>query len=156
MAAMIDERLERLSELMERMMRAMSRVARPGCDHTELTPQQGMLLRELELSGPLSIGEVRRRYDGAQSSVSEMVARLARLGFVHKRPALDDRRAVMVAISARGRAVLTHWRGVMQAKHRAVFEALSDDEQERFIAAVQSVVDLAEKASVRDPEVETR
>lgn len=145
-----------MSELTERMLRAMSRATRSGCEQTPLTPQQGLLLRELDHSGPLSLSEVGRRYEGAQSSVSEIVARLARLGFVHKRPSPEDRRAVRVAITARGRAVLMFWRGVMQAKHRALFEALDDDEQERFLAAVQAVVDLVEKASHRGFGVEKK
>lgn len=147
---MIERRVDRFQALMERMLPAMLRLARPQCDEVFLTPQQFHFLRVLEAAGPLSITALRQQLEGAQSSISEMVGRLARLGYVVKRRDPDDRRAVKVAITPAARAVLKARQTEFRARSRRILGALSPDEQERWIGAVETLVTLMEHAAARD------
>lgn len=146
----MERQLDHLSLVMQRMFRAVSRLSRPGCDETELTPSQAFLLLNLEAMGPLGMSELRHVTGAAQSTMSEMIGRLARLGFVHKKPSPEDRRTVRVAISARGRAMLTQRKAEMRRRQHEVLKRLTVDEQGRYIAALETLAALLEQAAVND------
>lgn len=147
----IEASLDRLGEMIERIVRSAHRVMRIECDDVELTPHQVFLLRTLETHGPMTVGELRRVASGAQSTMSEMVGRLARAGYVHKKPDPVDRRAVKVAITANGRAILAARLGEIRERHRAVMAALSERDQERFLGAFETIVELMERAASNAP-----
>jgi DNA-binding MarR family transcriptional regulator len=151
---MIERRLDHLSALLDQMALVMPRLMRTGCDDSELTPHQGILLRALEERGPVNLTELRRTFPGAQSSLSEIVGRLARLGFVSKKPLPTDRRTVMVAITVRGRAMVAQQRKVMRERHRNVLEKLSSDDQDRIVQAFETLAELLGRAAatVQDAE----
>jgi len=140
----VDPLLEQLSALMEQVARYMPRMmrgAQPAVDF-DLTPHQFLLLRLLETHGPTNLATLRKHLGGAQSTTSEMVGRLVKLGYLEKRTDPDDSRAVVVAATDRGRAVIDARRQHMRAKHRQVLEKLSPDERMRFISAFETVVTL--------------
>lgn len=150
-AAMIEERLDRLSALMTRMFRMMMRLTRIGCDEVELTAQQVQVLAVLEDAGPMTIGELRAHSHAAQSSMSEMAGRLARQGLVKKQHDREDRRVVRVAITPKGRAMFEQRRREMRERNRRVLEALTPEEQERFLTAFETIVALTDRAAGRIP-----
>jgi DNA-binding MarR family transcriptional regulator len=147
---MIERRLDRLQALMERMLGAMLRMARPACGEVDLSPQQFMMLKLLDDEGPMSIRSLRERTQGAQSTLSEMVGRLARLGYVSKRRDTEDRRAVRVAITAAARAVMKARQMEFRARSGMILSALSVDDQDRYLEAVETLVTLIERAVSRD------
>ena len=153
---MIEKRLDRLQEQMERMMGAMLRLARPSCDEVDLTPQQFIFLRVLAAEGPMPMSALREKMQGAQSTVSEMVARLARQGYVSKRRDAEDRRAVRVAITPAARAVLKARQKEFRARSGMILSALSLDEQEHYLEAVETLVTLIERAVARDGDAEKK
>lgn len=144
---MIERKVQRLAEMVERIVRAAHRLVRMDCDDLSLTPHQMLILRVLELHGPLTVGELRREARAAQSTMSEMVGRLARAGYVHKKPAPDDRRSVQVGITANGKAILAARLREMSRRHHTVLSALSDEDQERMLAAFQTIVELMDRAA---------
>lgn len=145
---MLDQRIDRLGEMMERMFRSMQRLLEGGeCPESELPKGQYLLLSWLDVHGPCSIGELQRMGAVAQSTISETVARLARVGCVRKKPDPEDRRTVHVAITAVGRAVLGERRRFMREHHRAVLANLSDTDQQRFLEAFETLAALADKAA---------
>lgn len=144
---MIERKVQRMGELIERMVRSAHRVARIDCDDLDLTPQQMLMLRVLEVNGPMTVGELRREARAAQSTMSEMVGRLARAGYVHKKPHPDDRRSVKVGITANGKAILAARFREMSRRHHTVLSALSDEDQEQLLAAFQTIVELMDRAA---------
>jgi DNA-binding MarR family transcriptional regulator len=146
---MLDRKIDRLTEMIERIMRASTRLTRVECDDVELTPHQTFLLKVLETQGPMTIRELRRVAHGAQSTTSEMVGRLARVGYVLKKPDATDRRSVKVAITGNGRAILKARLDGMRQRHRAVLEALSVGDQDRFLGAFETIVEIMDRAADR-------
>jgi DNA-binding MarR family transcriptional regulator len=147
---MIEQRLDRLQAMMERMLGAMLRLASPHCSAVDLTPQQYMLLRLLDDEGPLSLSALRERTRGAQSTLSEMIARMARSGLVSKRRDATDRRAVRIAVTATARTLMRERAKEFRARSALILSALSLDEQERYLEAVETLVTLIERAVARD------
>jgi len=144
---MIERRLDHMSALIDRVVLVMPRLMRSDCDDEVITPHQGVLLRALLTHGPISLTELRRSFPGAQSSLSELVGRLAKLGFVSKKPLPADRRTVMVAITTRGRAMVEQQRKVMRERHKNVLEKLSSDDQDKFVQAFETIVELFGRAA---------
>jgi DNA-binding MarR family transcriptional regulator len=144
---MIDAKVTRLTEMIERIMRSAQRLVRGGCDDVDLTPPQTFLLRALDAQGAMTLGELRRHFNAAQSTTSEMVGRLARSGYITKKPDPNDRRSVKIAITATGRAVMRARLAELKRRHRAVFEALSPEDQERFLGAFETIVELMDRAA---------
>lgn len=153
---MIEQRLDRLQAMMERMLGAMLRLARPVCGEVELTPQQYLLLKLLEDEGPMSLGALRARMSVAQSTVSEMVARMARGGLISKRRDTIDRRTVRLVVTGSARALMRERAKEFRARSAHILSALSIDEQERYLEAVETLVTLIERAVVRGRAVEEK
>lgn len=144
---MIQAKLDRLWQTIERIVRAAHRIDRGGCEDVDLTPHQTFLLRLLESDGPMTVGELRRRSSGAQSTMSEMVGRMARAGYVQKRPDPADRRSVKVAITPNGRALLKARLAELRRRHRVVLEAMSPEDQERFLGALETIMELMDRTA---------
>ncbi len=148
---MIEAKVTRLMETVERIMRAAHRLVRAECDEVELTPAQTFLLRALDVHGAMTLRELRVHFNAAQSTMSEMVGRLARTGFISKKPDPSDRRLVKIAISATGRAVLRARLTEVRRRHRAVLAALAPEDQERFLGAFETIVELMDRAAGSAP-----
>ncbi|WP_225800864.1 MarR family winged helix-turn-helix transcriptional regulator [Streptomyces sp. NK15101] len=69
-----------------------------------LTPQQGQLLCVL-MPGPSGMGELGAKLGLAKSSLTGLVDRTSRLGFVRREPDPGDRRAVRVTLTEDGARV---------------------------------------------------
>jgi len=100
-------RTARRAELLERLMmagRAQSEAT--VMFHTTVAAKQGLSATEekaldlLDRSGPLTAGELARRSGLAPASVTGLVDRLERKGFVRRVPNPDDRRSVLVEVEA--------------------------------------------------------
>lgn len=88
----------------------LAELARAGREHSDATvlfhatmaslldlhPTDYKALSILERSGALSAGELARRSRLAAASVTNLIDRLERKGFVRRMPCADDRRRVMV------------------------------------------------------------
>jgi len=74
--------------------------------HTTVAAKQGLSATEekaldlLDRSGPLTAGELARRSGLAPASVTGLIDRLERKGFVRRVPNPDDRRSVLVEVEA--------------------------------------------------------
>ncbi len=150
--ATLDDRLDQLGEIVVTIFHSMSRLVRSSGACGDVTPQQVHLLAQLAQEGPRTVGELRDFTNAAQSTTSEMVGRLAKAGLVHKRPAPGDSRSVRVAITPRGRSVLDGHKRAMRERHRAVLERLCPADQDKLLAAFQTVSELVVQAAETHPE----
>jgi DNA-binding MarR family transcriptional regulator len=73
------------------------------------------VLHHLTLTGPLTIGEMAKHFDRAQSVVSEMVEHLERDGLVERMRDPKDKRRSLVWLSDKGLALLDREREVLSS-----------------------------------------
>jgi DNA-binding MarR family transcriptional regulator len=85
---------------------ALSRSARSVEQRTGITTAQLFVLRQLAERDGLSLGEIAERTLTRQSTVSIVVARLAKQGLLHRARAAGDRRRLELSLTAAGRRVL--------------------------------------------------
>ncbi|GMA60163.1 MarR family transcriptional regulator [Alicyclobacillus fastidiosus] len=74
-------------------------------DHT-LTRLQWMILRHIGRTSPCSVGDLATHFDVKPSTVSQMLDRLERYGYVVRRPGVNDARVRIVELTAVGRSLI--------------------------------------------------
>ena len=98
---------------------------RPG----GLTISQFHLLDALEHASALTVGELAEAAGVTSPTTTRMLDTLERHGIVHRRPALNDGRAVEVRLTPRGRKAVGAARDRLREAQHAVFEELSPSER---------------------------
>lgn len=126
--------------LVRTLVARLSSTARAVERRTGITNAQLFLLRELASHGPLSVNELAGRARTQQSTVSTVVSRLARAGYVRKaRAELDGRRAVLTA-TERGRSLLRHAPAPPTAALLAGLERLRPREARALATGLRALV----------------
>ena len=102
--------------------------------YPELKMAHGDIFHVLFEAGELSAKEIAGRTRRSKSTVSELVDRLVKLGYVCKKPDPADARGVKVSLTEKGVAF------------EAVFGKISEDLSERILSAVEpEELEIAEK-----------
>jgi DNA-binding MarR family transcriptional regulator len=91
---------------LRRLVRALRTAAQAAQRERGVSGAQLYVLRQLAVGPPLSLREVAERTLTAQSSVSEVVARLVERGLVRSDPDARDRRRRALTLTDAGRAAL--------------------------------------------------
>ncbi len=89
-----------------RCHRALSRIAERGIGNTGLGLTDFAALEALLHKGPLTIGEIQSKVPLALGSMTAAVDRLEKRGLIRRTPSPDDRRARVLKLSPKGRAVV--------------------------------------------------
>lgn len=141
-----DPAIERHLESMRQLMRRAVKTISLSDVTSALTPTQLVVLVHLDEREKSRIGGLAQALGAAQNTVSEVVTRMQRAGMVVKERDPDDNRAVVVRLAPKGRAALEEQRATMRGQHRALLEALTDEERRRFIESFEVIVSMAERA----------
>ncbi|MEJ1997459.1 MAG: MarR family winged helix-turn-helix transcriptional regulator [Maritimibacter sp.] len=115
----------------ETYLRAVRRITDK---RARLSPETSGLLMHLTATGPVTLTELARHTNRAQSTMSEMVAGLTRKGLLEVDPDPDDGRRHLIWLSAEGQTALTEALNVLDPAMLARgAEGLSAEERETFI-----------------------
>lgn len=127
---------EELFALMHRAVRQVRREVSGELEPLGITPGQHRLLRVLtQEDEPLRLSTVAERLGIAPRSVTTVVDEAEAGGLVRRRPDPADRRAVLVALTDRGREVLDRAATARRQQAARLLGAL-DDAQRRDLAAL--------------------
>ncbi len=110
----------------------------------ELSRTEAGLLKTL-LEGPRRVSELAETEALAQPTVTQVVERLERRGLVAKARSPEDRRVVLVSVSAAGRAQLAATQRHYRAQLRAALDTLSDAELAELAGATRALERLIEE-----------
>jgi DNA-binding MarR family transcriptional regulator len=99
------------------------------------------VLEHLALAGPLTVGELSRHLDRAQSVVSDMVAHLEDAGLLERQSDPADRRRRLVWLTPSGHNLLARDRDVLSIEllERA-FAVMADDERVALITGIDALL----------------
>ncbi|MEJ2022694.1 MAG: MarR family winged helix-turn-helix transcriptional regulator [Maritimibacter sp.] len=115
----------------ETYLRAVRRITNK---RARLSPETSGLLMHLTATGPVTLTELARHTNRAQSTMSEMVAGLTRKGLLEVDPDPDDGRRHLIWLSPEGQIALTEALNVLDPAMLARgAEGLSAEERETFI-----------------------
>jgi MarR family 2-MHQ and catechol resistance regulon transcriptional repressor len=108
----------RLAIVLARCWRAVSQVAEESVRGPGMCLTDFVALEALLHKGPLTITEIQDKVQLASGSMTAAVDRLEKKGFIRRTPALNDRRAKLVELTAKGRSTVK----AVFAHHAAVLE----------------------------------
>jgi MarR family transcriptional regulator, organic hydroperoxide resistance regulator len=141
-----EAQLAALSEAWDEFFGAVRRAkGRASRQHgVELTLPQFHLLDALVEHPSARCGVLAEAADIAAPTASRMIDGLEREGIVERRPSPDDRRAVEIALTERGRELHARKRELVQAKRAELFGSLSEAERdgaEHLLRRLAEVID---------------
>jgi DNA-binding MarR family transcriptional regulator len=124
--------------------------ARRGKDSVRLTPQMMAVMMHLSMSGPLTVGEMARHLERAQSVVSEIVDGLVAKGLLERMPDARDRRRTLVWLTDAAHEAMRRDRDVLDpARLARAMSALSDAERRGLLDGMRALVRAAEALGPR-------
>ncbi len=119
-------------DAVRRIVRALRMAERQSEAKLGVSPASLFVLREIGKGGAPTISELARCTATGQSSVSEVVARLAAQGLVVRGRSNDDRRRAAITLSAAGRDLLRRAPEAVQERLLSAFRGLPVREQRQI------------------------
>jgi DNA-binding MarR family transcriptional regulator len=136
--------MERLADELDKRLTALwHTLGRRG--KRELSRTAASVLATLRDTGPRRITEIAESEAVAQPTVTALVGRLERDGFVERRSDPGDARAVLVHLTDEGRARLDALREAREALLQARLATLTDTERDALAAALPVLDKLMEE-----------
>lgn len=108
-----------------------------------LTPARLSALSVLVFGGPCSLGKLARAEDVAGPTMTRIVDGLVDLGLAARHPHPDGARMVLVAPTARGKAVMQAARQARLDVIEAALRKLPTDQRQAIVAAAEGLRNLA-------------
>ncbi len=128
-----------------RLLRELTRRTGGADDGPAMTASQRIALVELGEDGPLRLGDLADRMGVSAPTASRAVDALEHLGVASRSPAPADRRALSIALTETGRALLDERYARAAAAFEPAAAALSDDERRALLELLERMT-----AALRD------
>lgn len=137
--------VERLAHIVMEMQRCfmlrLSKELAPG----NVSFPQYFLLTYLDNMEVLTMSAIAQKMGHTTAAASGLVARLQNLGYVMRSHAAEDRRKVMVCITARGSALVRRIREEMICNLMKIMAHLSPGEQKSWLQIYSKIYDYCQK-----------
>lgn len=105
-----------------------------------LTPAWAEVLMILAERSPLSVRELGNLLVCENDHPSRLAERMVRAGLLERGVMAQDKRAVLLSMSSRAKAVLNEIRGIEDEIYRMIEEALSETEIARTVESLRTLV----------------
>jgi DNA-binding MarR family transcriptional regulator len=110
----------------------------------DLTLPQIQVLRILKREGVVPTGKLALCLRISASATTQLTDRLIRKGLIERRPSEDDRRAVLVGLSAKGQGLVDRFRARRNAVFSAALSQLSEEDRAQVVTSLQKVIAVLE------------
>lgn len=139
-----DDELDRLGSAWEEFVVAVRRArARSGERGEGLSLSQYEFLRPLRTTDGLQVSQLADRFGIAPGTATGILDGLAKLGFIERSRASQDRRAVTIRLTDEGRRQLDRKRRSIARQRRMLLESLAPEERahtERMLRRLAQVI----------------
>lgn len=105
---------------------------------------QGRVLLLLKMQPAISQKELAYLLDMRQQSLSELLAKLERSGYITRTPSEEDKRITLISLTEEGRKAADE----VQAQKKdlcGMFDALNEEEQQQFAGYLQRIIESLQK-----------
>ncbi len=147
---------DQLVELLPRLMQEISRYENNSVTSGTITCQQFLVLDQLSRRDAWTMNELVDVLDIRFSSATGMVDRLFKQGFVNRKRCTEDRRRVLVSISAQGQRVVDE---VFEQKKNGIiqlFKRLNAEERQSYLDIIRKLVNSLSTAKERSHELHSQ
>ena len=98
-----------------------------------LAPSHGEILGSLMARGPLPMSEIGRIIDKDKSTITALVNKLIKMGYVEKRSDPADSRISLIALTRKGMALKPNFLLIAQKLRARSYKGISDAERETLV-----------------------
>lgn len=141
-----------LTEVVTRLRRVLRASIRSEYPWESLPMAQVELLQRLRDEPGLRLNDLAARHRLANNTVSVLVQQLVTADLVTRTPHPDDRRAVVLELTDRGRQVLTDWQAAHQRRLAGGLSRLPAADQRAIGAALPALSRLVDLLESGDPD----
>ncbi|NTV91331.1 MAG: MarR family transcriptional regulator [Clostridiales bacterium] len=127
--------------------------------NTGITMPQGMVIDMLARNGEMMISDLSNKLGLSNSTVSGIVDRLEKIGFVERVRSLEDKRAVYVKLTQKHKENFHVVNGLVMDKFSRLLENTSDDELDKImegLTVLKSVMERNSAKAVEETSIEPR
>ena len=142
----VNEPIDQIEELAQDLMRRLDLLSGSKVQE-DISYGQYKVISVIHNQGPISVGNLGRLVGSAQSTTSEMVARLTKAGLVNKVRGPYDGRVVMVELTDQGRQLMRRRRKRVREGYQALFEKLQPSERDAFLKSLKSLTEILAKVT---------
>lgn len=135
---------EEVLSTLRRIIRAIDLHSRQLALRYGLTGPQLILLQELARLREVSVGSLAKKVSLSNGTVTDILDRLEKRGFVTRSRSEADKRRVYAHITERGQQVLQESPPLLHENFSADFERLQDWEQSLILSSLQRVAGMME------------
>ncbi len=104
-----------------------------------LAPSHGEILGAVMFRGPLSMTEIAKIIDKDKSTVTALVNKLIRLGYVEKTRHGTDNRFSLIAATQKGEALRPAFVSIAKKLRALSYKGLTDDERETLVRLLEKL-----------------
>ncbi len=133
---------DKLLVSLRRIIRAVDVHSRQLVHKQHLTVPQLLCLKAVGSCDELSVSGIAKRVGLSNATVSGIVDRLEHRGLIERRRGVTDRRQSLLSIATEGREALERAPTLLQESFVPAFDALSVDEQQRLLQALERIATL--------------
>ena len=138
------EPVDQIEELAQELLRRLDLLSGSKVQE-DISYGQYKVISVIHSHGPISVGSLGRLVGSAQSTTSEMVARLTKAGLVTKVRGPYDGRVVVIELTEQGRQLMLRRRKRVREAYTALFSKLSSAEQATFIESIRKLSEIIAK-----------
>ncbi|MBU0759511.1 MAG: MarR family transcriptional regulator [Candidatus Omnitrophica bacterium] len=140
--ATIDEITREISRLIPKI----ATQAHPGSfANIRITPAQILMLMSIHAHGKCHLKTLARERKVSPPTITGLVDRLLKDGYVRKDPDPEDRRAAMVSLTKKGEGVVTRHLASIQNLWKSILTHLSQKEREQYLGILRKIVNILSK-----------
>lgn len=133
---------------LRRIIRAIDLQSRRIVDECGLTGPQLVVLRETARLGGASVSALTRGVNLSQPTVSGILDRLEKRGLVRRDRSEQDRRALLVSVTADGEGMLDDAPSLLQDRFRSELARLEEWERTQMLSTLQRLAGMMDAESI--------
>lgn len=111
----------------------------------KVTPAQIIMLMSIHHHGQCKLRTLARERNISPPTVTGLIDRLVRDGYVRKAPDPEDRRATMVSLNKKGEDTVNRHLITIQDLWKNILTQLSQKEQEQYLKILKKIVSILSK-----------
>ncbi|OGL40835.1 MAG: hypothetical protein A3C43_08790 [Candidatus Schekmanbacteria bacterium RIFCSPHIGHO2_02_FULL_38_11] len=115
-----------------------------------ITEPQYFALNYLARNNNCTMGEMKEHLDVSLSTLTGIIDRMVRDGFVERQRGIDDRRLVRVKLTPKGDEIIEELNRKRQDRIVAVLEILNREDQELLIGTIERLTEHLNQNSKKD------
>lgn len=134
---------------LRKIIRAIEMNSKKLFKRVGLTGPQLVILQEIARSGKITVGDIAQAVSLSQATVTGILERMENRGLLARERSNQDKRCIMVSITATGKEILRNAPPLMQEAFVEKFSCLQEWEQTMILSALQRLVAIMDAKSIQ-------